>query len=217
MESQKELLEEWKANRPEYKRFVMDGILDEISYTESTPNILFLLKESNDDFEQIAPIKKGSDGYGPSGNSNTFWRLISGWYYIAYKAWNEEEITKYDAMIAKEKPVISIAYINIKKKIENKSISDDSEIFEFARNDCDFIKRQIDLTAPQITFCGETNKSFDFFYNSERIDTWIFLSDKRLVIDYHHPSCRHGYKTFDTLISNFSSEMVKEVIKRIKS
>lgn len=217
IENQEKLLKKWKSERLEYKRFVKDGILDENAYLASSPKIMFLLKEGNDDFENIAPLKDGSKGYGPNGNSNTFWRLISGWSYIAHKAWNEEEVLKKDVMVAKEKPVKAIAYINVKKHIENKPKSDDFEILKYAKEDREFLKEQIELTNPDIIFCGGTKESFDLLYNSQRIDTWIHSSDKRLIIDYHHPSCRHGYKTFDTLISNFSSKTVKEAITSLKS
>ena len=122
--SNHQLLKEWQKARPSYKPFSKDGVLSPEHYSKSNPKILFLLKESNGDFVEIAPIKAGSNGYGPRGNSNTFWRYMRGYEEVIRQAWNG---SKYDDKVVrkvKENPNINTAYLNLKKHCENKSSSD---------------------------------------------------------------------------------------------
>ena len=85
------LMNEWKRNRSQYENFVTDGILNYEVYYSSKPKIAVLLKESNGDFIDIAPITH--KGYGPDGNSHLFWRHINIFIDVATAAWDNQQMS----------------------------------------------------------------------------------------------------------------------------
>jgi hypothetical protein len=210
------LLDEWSAQRPEYKIFVRDGILNKSLYTASNPKIAILLKESNDDFVEIAPLT--TDGYGPNGNSSHFWRNINIYTYIATCAWNNINPIYDDIHEITEKQVNSIAYINVKKNAENKSVSNDNEILEYSERDQPFLRKQLRIIQPQIVFCGNTKKCYDFIEDSSFLKHNVYLGKNRLVIDYYHPSYAFGFEKHVEILSTclFDSD-VQRAIQEVKS
>jgi hypothetical protein len=210
-----ELLGKWKLARPEYKTFMNDGILCESIYNKTIPRICFLLKEGNDNFIDIAPI--GDDeGYGPDGNSKVFWRLMSSWIYVMTCAWNNLKLDEKVLYEYREKPVNSVAYINIKKFCENKSNSNHNDLFEYARRDKEFLLKQMEIANPDIIYCGGTKSLFDELYKSHEIEDRVYLANKRIIVDYYHPSCRKGYKTANELYLLLTKKKVKMEINNIK-
>lgn len=210
------LLDEWSKERPDYKFFVRDGILNETLYKESNPKIAILLKESNDDFVEIAPLT--TDGYGPNGNSTHFWRNISIYTYIATCAWNNIKPEYDDINDITEIKVNSIAYINVKKNAEDKSVSDNNEILDYAKKDQAFLKRQLGIIQPQIVFCGNTKKCYDFIEDTIFLKHNVYLGENRLVIDYYHPSYAFGFEKHVEILSTclFDPD-VQRTIQAIKS
>ena len=156
-----ELLSEWKSAR-EYKSFTNDGILIEDKWKQSSPKILFLLKESNAGFDNIA-----GRGWGPNGNSNTFWRRINICSYIITEIWNDRKPSFHEVATVKEREVNSIAYVNVKKNGENKSTSNNNEILQYARNDKDYLARQISIINPDVIYCGGTINSYKHLFPCE--------------------------------------------------
>lgn len=209
------LLEEWSRMRPEYETFTFDGVLNESIYTNSNPRIALLLKESNDDFVEIAPLN--GDGYGPNGSSPLFWRNINIFIYIATCAWNGRIVSIKDIKDVTEKKVNSIAYINVKKKAENKPTSSNKEILKYAREDKDFLRRQINLIDPEVVFLANTKSCFDEIQESIHIAHNVYKGSNNIVIDYYHPSTTIG---FDNCIKHLSTALfdakVQEQICRLK-
>lgn len=210
------LLNEWRNQRPEYQDFVFDGILNKAIFDESNPKIAILLKESNDDFTQIAPLKV--EGYGPTGNSNLFWRHINIYVFIATCAWNNRESNYMDIKEITEKKVNSIAYINIKKNAQSKNVSDQNDILNYAKKDKIYLQRQIDLIGPQVIFCGNTKRSYDEIEKTKQISNNVYLGNNKIVIDYYHPSYTIGYENCVKDLTNmlFDPKVQDEIIK-IKS
>jgi hypothetical protein len=210
------LLDEWSKERPEYKTFVRDGVLNKAIYDDSNPKIAILLKESNDHFFNIAPLT--TDGWGPNGNSTHFWRNINIYTYIATCAWNNINPMYDDIHEITEKQVNSIAYINVKKNAEDKSVSDDNEILEYAVRDQPFLRRQFGIIQPQIVFCGNTKKCYDFIEDTSFLKHNVYLGKDRLVIDYYHPSYAFGFEKHVEILSTclFDPD-VQKTIQEIKA
>lgn len=198
--TQSELLKEWQKARPTYQPFALDGILSPKHYEKSNPKILFLLKESNGDFVEIAPIKAGSNGYGPSGNSNTFWRYMRGYEKVINLAWRKEKYDDNAVKKAKEFPNINTAYLNLKKHCENKSSSNKDDIKRYVERDRLFLIKQIELIEPDLIYCAGTLDFFKILYpDLRKVEDRVFKSNGILVVDYYHLAHRKGYKTFEEL------------------
>jgi hypothetical protein len=209
------LIDEWMKARPDYE-FVHDGILDESQYWKSEPRIGFLLKEGNDDFANIAPIAIDSEGYGPNGNSKTFWRYMSIWIYAISEIWNGRS-GKVENPKNIVKPVNSIAYINIKKHIENRVASEYNDLLRYAKNDKEYLLRQINLINPHIIMCGGTLYLLKEMVELKNIGERIYAYNGRLVIDFYHPSSRKGYETFNELRELLLQKEALDEIEKLKS
>jgi hypothetical protein len=211
------LLSEWKKNRPKYKKFVKDGVLNEDIYFSESPRIALLVKESNNDFYEIAPLKD-ENGWGPEGSSPFFWRNINIWQYAINSAWNNKKCSYKDAEAIKENQVNSIAYINIKKNAECKSVSNNDDLLNYIEADKSYIEKQIELVNPQIILCGGTYSLYNKICPSEPVSSGVYLSnDGRLIIEFYHPSNRKGYENcYNELHQILRSDKVKKAIEKIK-
>jgi hypothetical protein len=193
-----ELRDLWIAARPEYKGFSDDGILIEEQWKTESPKIAFILKEPNDDFNNI----RGHQFDPKKGNSRCFWRNINIWSFVVKKCFNDEAVDYREAIAQKERPVGHIAYVNLKKKQENRSTSSWDDIESYVERDWCFLERQLALVNPDVLFCCGT---FKFISNRlkpvpVKIGETVHGSGNRIVIDFFHPSCRKGYEqTFELL------------------
>lgn len=187
---------EWKQQRKDYLTFCEDGILIDDHWDNSRTKILFLLKETFLDF----PIIRG-DGHGPDGNSKTFWRKMQMWTYLTDKIFHAEEIIYNEALKEKEKKNIKIAYVNIKKnvtkgKAAGKTNSNFEDIKSYAKNDAEFLKKQIDLINPDVIICSGTYDFIKFILPQEEL-----LNNKYnsiWIVKAKHLSNRKSY------LSNFT-------------
>jgi hypothetical protein len=215
------LFTEWKD------RYVSaDGILDEERYWSAMPRITFLLKEMYEDTyldNKIAPLPDlCRNGYGPEGNSPSFWRNLRTWQHVITTRVNQAQgiIDEAEANARlvpseldkiRETPVTGVDYVNIKKIVGN-SRSDWEDIYSYARNDADLLKRQLELMEPQVIFCcGYEDKINKSVFECLKIilpglkitKTWkngITIADNcLLVIDWWHPSACGNYLQWDKL------------------
>jgi hypothetical protein len=74
-------------------KFIHDGIINEEAYCKSEPRILFLLKESNDDYTEIA-LEDGAVNP-TNGNSTLFWRKLNIIQYILEKTWAGKPVSVF--------------------------------------------------------------------------------------------------------------------------
>lgn len=215
MNSQFELLKEalytkWESERPDYNKFCRDGILVESEWDKSHPKILFLLKETFEDFSII----EGNE-YGPEGNSHTFWRRMRMWTYIITEVYNDRIPTFEKALSIKEEPNKDIAYVNIKKnaqksKNKNEAKSVDSDIRSYAIRDKEFLQRQIDIINPSVVLCCSTFKFCDIIFNNiRRVSDNLYNSNGIWIIDFGHPS-----QTYFSYRENFDA--LSKILKGIE-
>ena len=133
-----QLFVNWKSQR-DYEPFVDDGILNYQKWLVSNPKIMFLLKESADDFVKIRNFSVDiTKGKGPH-----FWWNICYWKYLINELYKGEDPMfisqdNLPGVLFNNNVLDSIAYVNVKKSCENLSVSSDQDILDFANRDKDF-------------------------------------------------------------------------------
>ncbi len=208
----KQLKTDWKKARPEYC-FCNDGILNLQKYNSAPCKLAFLLKESNDDFVDIAPCYQGYDP--AKGNSTLFWRAIN---IIKHRCYciAKNDNTAFEQI--KNAIVDDIAYINIKKNCENKPKSSDNEIYAYGEKDRDFLIQQLEIINPKIVVCcGNIVAQIykDFLGDLKLLNeckSQVFYFDKknnRFILQTQHPSaCVSLEERNNDLQKLFSAEKV---------
>jgi hypothetical protein len=216
-----ELLNRWQEERKEYNDeekgfcFTTDGILDFDIWEKQHPKILFLLKETHDDYTEVdqpAPIDAGSGNY--------FWWNIARWKFAISQLFLDKNINPIfldkDELLFRFPFLDDIAIVEVKKKYEDKSISNNNEIKKYAKRDAKLLREQIDLINPNIVLCCYTQDSYDLIYEGvyyeeispiiKKCRCWKF--GERLVIDFYHPSTRTNSRAAE--LFNILCRMIKE-------
>ena len=217
------LFEKWKTER-NYKVFVKDGILEydvwETLKLENKPKILFLLKESYGKYlDKISGEMKYFDNLAGEKwprdevrNSKWSYNILR-WQYAIYKMYNyigvkppypnEEELPEN---------LEGLALVNVKKLNENKSKTDNKEIYQYAKNDSKFLIEEIDIINPDIILCCYTEDGYadNIAQNEYKImktlkNCHTIKDGNRLVIDYWHPSKRED----DEILYNDLCELLE--------
>jgi hypothetical protein len=209
MESQREKLEllseKWKLQKG-YNNFVYDGILNYEKWNSLTLKILFLLKETADDFTKIADQEINIT----KGNGSHFWWNICYWKYLIEnlsKGVNADFVSQSELPEVKINNNIldSIAYVNVKKNCENKPASNDSEIYQYAINDKELLVEQIELINPDVVFCSKvTFLAYRYVYDNEieKINSICYKHKNRLILNFRHPSYFQISGGRETLFNN---------------
>lgn len=200
-----EVLRLWKEkNEHNDKVFVKDGIVDNSVWNAQDKKILYILKEAYGETEDWdltdRVLKKDSILSSPT------WRSVVEWTYGIHKT-SAEEIAKYipkEIHKIRDELIRKIAVLNLKKSDGN-SHSDNLQIKQYAENDIELIKKQIELISPNIIVCGSTLSALNealkakghkpVYSNDSKCDNWfyyteVFTGSETLVIDYYHPSIR---------------------------
>jgi hypothetical protein len=208
---EQELLNEWKKIR---NNFISDGIVNIENYEKSKIKVLYILKEVNGGSNWDLRNFLDKDG----GRYQT-WSNIARWQYGIenYKdsdIW--DKIEKIDGKFRKRQ-LKNISVINLKKE-SGKATSNMNEIWEYAWNDRDFLKKQISIYKPNIIVCcgtGEIVKKYKLV-EDEFIENWAksnsglnyyITNSKQMIISHCHPQKRDKNRVkFETLIKT-----VKEI------
>lgn len=192
-----ELDERWEANRC-YDSFCHDGIInsDSEGYFESDVRILFLLKDSWDDFYWVRGGDFTSRGGSCKPKSWKFWRMLGMWTSVidSLAIGDEPDIDDfYEDHNDGGYSLANVAYVNIKKELGCSSV-DYSVLRGFARRDRDYLNEQIDLCDPNVIVCCGTYDIYaryicdgDIPNGSQDEPVWDSVND-RIVIDWCHPS-----------------------------
>lgn len=203
------LLNKWQKDRPNYKKFCSDEILVPKEWETSKSKILFLLKETYADFIDI------TGELGPKGTSKTFWRKMKLWTYVIDELIENRNPDPNKIGEIKEEPNDTIAYVNLKKNVEEKAnpYSEDTDIMQYVENDKEYLVEQIKMINPKIILCRSTFKFAQKLYpNFQPISDKVTYADRMLFIDYLPPSNRQSYvKGFSEL-----SNIVKTALTKLK-
>ncbi len=194
-EKQEKLFDEWKAK---YKYFSPDGIVDFYAYKNASLKITFILKETNekeDDggYDLTEFLRDGAVG-------GCIWNNVSRFSAGIILKKDFDTVESIDENDRKQY-LSPISVINL-KKTPGKATSNYAEIEKFAKDDREFIKKQVDLYDPEIIICGGTGNIL--IKNILDLDTssWTYVSkylrylvyDDKLIVDTYHPACRKSKK-----------------------
>lgn len=175
----KDIFERWE-NKYINKSFVYDGIVDEKEWSKPELKICFLLKEAYTKDKSNYFKWSLSKWLNEEKNSviNT-WNTVALWTYGILHT-TETEIPEYpnEKKFSKEDKhsfLKKIAAINV-KKIDGKEKSEWYDLKEYAINDADLLREQIDIINPDVIVCGKT---FDFL----RIIYGASYDEKKNCID----------------------------------
>jgi hypothetical protein len=205
---------EKRAKELEFDRYpIKDGVCDFEGYLQSSPKVMWILKEPNGQ----CPNGKLEDG-GWSIVEDSFRDDIEGtakqptWQTMIYVMYGYQNGLKYDDMdyihnkIEMAKVMQSIAYLNVSKMPGyNKSVK--SNIEQRYTQWKPILNKQIETYAPNLIIFGNT---FDHFKNDFKIrglekigniPGWIdvYKSGQLIILDAYHPS-RKGRDYVNTLI-----------------
>lgn len=204
-----ELFKEWKKKRNRL-HLVPDGAVTPDSFIKNKIKVLYVLKEvhgksktdSNWDLRGHLADKPGA----------YTWNNISRWqygieHYHEKDAWNK--VTYVDASFRKSQ-LSKVAVLNLKKEPGGAS-SKMGEIWKYAWNDREFLKRQINLYSPDVIVCcgtGDIVKEYklvddEFFktWQQEKLGLEFHVTQKkRIIIKHAHPqSWKNNQELFSKL------------------
>ena len=226
-EALRELFNEWETRHRGLgkKQFIVDGFVDEGEWNKSELKICFLLKESYFDLEEykkdlLMPnqnnIKhhwnnhiKDQDGmciynlveHLKEHRPWFMWCRVEEWLKSIFGLWGMDSAD----------PIHKIAIINIKKS-DGEHRSNGNDILQYARDDGDLIKRELEIIDPDVVICGGTygycvrEGLFDDLQIIDKVDKFngriIAKSGKRIVVDCYHPAYSISYDRMDDYFAN---------------
>jgi hypothetical protein len=230
----KELYEKYKSRQNDVHEFTWDGPSDWQQYSAQQPRILFLAKESRNEF-QPHTARQGVLGAKFMMNIAR-WKYVIGKYFGGQRGMldfpTNELIMDYND---------DVAIVEVKKLNEEKITSSKAELKRYAREDKEFLRQQIDLIDPHLVVCcytideyhiiyDETYEPYDELYRliqpyQNGKNTYVAWNlSNRLVIDFYHPSTRGGgennatdYRYFSALCQLMDAAEVQKFIQQIKA
>lgn len=219
-EQEKELFAKWKGTEKEgwkRKKFIPDGIVDAQSYIDSKIKVLYILKEANggDDWVLTDFLKAG-------GRAST-WNNVTRWQYGITNidkdiSWGEIENISNETRKSQLK---NIAIMNLKKESGGaKAVS--KQIWDYALEDKDLLKEQIQIYSPDVIICcgtGDIVKKLELIekfnkWEKSSYDVTYYQSKDKIIIDYYHPAYygKSPKKLFYPLYKT-----IKEIFKKTKA
>lgn len=185
------LFAEWENNTKEYnKKFVKDGIIDEILYEKTSPKILFITKEPNDPLQTSWDFRE----LWKSEFSHSFTYRIAEWgggitsdFKLTFDdLW--DDLKNLHSMLHK------IAFMNI-KKIGGNGSSELNELLYHYKLSKEYIVKEIEIINPEIIILGlsfwkEITKNLFDNCDWEKSGYGIEITkwNNSKVVNFYHPS-----------------------------
>ena len=203
-----DFLEKWSEEYKD-KSFLKDGVIDEEIYFKENTRVLFVLKEANwingrDDMKKYLKDPDLSKNWWKTWNNIARWTLalLDGGEYSRYIS------SEHRANILRR-----IAFINLKKEGGDNQ-ADAVELIEAAKEDKEYINKQIEMYRPDIIICcGKSGKSnatiLRDYVLQDNISEWKRLNNsvyyyflnqnnKQIpIVSFVHPQMRGGHKNFE--------------------
>ncbi len=188
---------------------VDDGILVPEVFINQELKVLFLLKDTFGDYNQI---KGPQDIY--NGKSSPFWPNLFNWTNavnnsgLGYLEKNRiSEITK---------TIDNVAYINIKKLNENRKKSVYSDIISYAKKDKDLLEFQIESIDPDIIFVSQTTlNAYKIIYGYNNIILTDFIKCGKETFELYKHGSRKIIKTFHPSAFPVKQAKAYQVLKQL--
>lgn len=187
-----ELLKEWAASARHYaKCFIRDGIIDPGRWSQAPRKVLFILREAYGDPTDTEGWDLRTVIREWDGPKYKIWWTVSYWAYALHRA-SLHSVPPFPvdatAFKAARQALLSCAAINIKKS-GGKSSSDLDDLASYANSDGIFIRRQVDLIAPQIVVCGNVWSLIQRFWpDARQVYDAVWEAGGRTIIDFWHPA-----------------------------
>lgn len=184
-----------------------DGVFNIEGYCQSSPRIMWILKQPYDDMKEGKPYGGGWEVYGAFNNDdafkNTTWQpIIYSLFGIRnYKLYGDSDVP----YIRDDKSMVDllkdIAYINVDKMPGYRSTSDE-ELSQAYEQWKDIVEEQIRLYDPQVICFANTmwlfKKDWGIDENTEHEEVplgndksmFVYNKDGRLCLDTYHPAQR---------------------------
>lgn len=193
-EQQMKIFEDLRKKNP---KIIEDGVSDEEEYISAAFRIMYVLKEVNggSGWSLCEHLRNG----GRQQRHDATWDNIARWtegilHLDREIPWSELE---ENCESRRSRMLRKICAINV-KKTSGGCVSDEKEIYEFARNDADILKKQMEIYAPDIVICcGTTGALTDACFSDKKIE-WkmttrgvgYFIKGKMRVVSFSHPAAR---------------------------
>ena len=206
-----DFIKKWK-NESKYESFFEDGPIDDDKWKNSPSRIMFLLRESYNDFDNVRNNKCLGALYMTKKQTaaKRFWRKMRLCTYIID---NKDKVIKNTISFpdAEELDKIndSIAYVNLKKRVEKGKTK---STFYNIRNNMvnDKLLKQIELINPRIILCSGTFPHCWDLYGRENLKETahkrLYKMENIYFIDFWHLS--YWRKSYE--------DIYKELIKIVK-
>lgn len=189
-EKETQLLNEWAAG---CDGFIRDGVVNAEQYLASEIRLLFLLKEVNggSDWDLRVFLRSG-------GRKQT-WGNIARWTLGIRDFRHDLPWERVNEISEEQRKDIlqGICGVNV-KKTSGSHTANSKLVSTAASRDADFLKRQIDLYAPDMIICCGTERNY--WHDVMKITPawemttrgiWYFREPNgRIVISYAHPEAR---------------------------
>ena len=181
--------------------FISDGAVNADIYKRSYPKIAFFLKEAysencDGDWSLTERLNNGA--------MTKMWGTVAEWVY-GIRNTTETDIPKKPQLSAEEKTALlrTVAVVNVKKS-DGKKCSDYTDLLRYAEEDRAWLKKELDLLAPDIIVCGNNSSLLRLLYgakvNGQKVSSGglidaEFMRDHgyafvgtQIIIDYYHPA-----------------------------
>lgn len=207
------LLNEWRSQVVrEAGHFVEDGVVCQESWRKAKRKVLFLLKEPNGYEGEHGPLNELLRNAATTNPGSAMWdrptfHNIGRWIYglVNYSL----DVPSYqDANKAYKTAVLECAYINIKKSSGGARAT--KQVAMHAAKYAVFLRRQVDLLAPDIVVCGGTYSILKehVYPRMSKVCRRIHKDGDRIFINAFHPGCRAKREiVYDQVLSSFHEFM----------
>lgn len=216
------LFKEWKDKiDTNNTAFITDGVMDPEKWFKQSERIMFVLKEAySEPYENdwdLAEYALKSDPF----KKESTWRNISLWTKGMQCTLADYEPDDKELKSFGNKYLHGIAAINI-KKYNGRNTSDASDILQYAVQEKEFIKKEIEICDPNVIVCCGTANAFnhviDFdygHYNNQCFYHTILNEHEVIVIDFYHPANRYprimNYHTLCAIYQRAKNDQVKRI------
>lgn len=193
-EKEEDLFEKWRELVGE--EFVPDGVACERGYLDSSPKILFVLKEANGHPGDLRGLMLRG---GAGGKHWLVWHNITRWVQGIRGIFLDEDrpFTGNEDLTQEHRQAVlrDIAVVNLKKTYGSGRTKMQS-VRQWTSNYEPFIREQIGLYEAEVTICGGCSDVFDSIVEYPREVDWqktdngVYYHEAhpgRYVIDYYHP------------------------------
>lgn len=220
------LMEEWATRHRDkgWANFISDGVVNAEAYEKSGLKICFFLKEAytkEEDWSLTEWLNTGA--------ITKMWGRVAEWTYGIRNVTITDIPTKPQLTREQKAELIkSIAVVNVKKSNGNIQ-SDYADLLQYAVEDCNYLKREMDMLKPDVIVCGNNSSLLRLLYGAEVTDKnkvsmdgiidaeymrkngYAFLGNQ-IIIDYYHPANQYpSMLNYYTVCSLYQQALKRKV------